>query len=222
MTQESESIGEAGLRFFGKMSASISHEIKNVLAIINEIGGLLEDLALMAGRGRPVAPERLETVGTKLQQQVQRADRIVKTMNAFSHSVDEKSQAVDLNDVVALVIALAGRFAAMRGLSLVPGARGEAVAVTTAPFHLMHLVWLCLSHGMDAAGESRTVTVTATKSRTGGEIRFAPLQGLAETSAEAFPGAAGQALLAALGAEIVSAPAELVLVVPAGRGAPPL
>ena len=31
-------IGGEGLQFFGKMSASISHEIKNVLAIINENG----------------------------------------------------------------------------------------------------------------------------------------------------------------------------------------
>ncbi|MEW6747824.1 MAG: sensor histidine kinase [Planctomycetota bacterium] len=214
MIQDSESIEEAGLRFFGKMSASISHEIKNVLAIINEIGGLLEDLAVLAGRGRPVAPDRLETVGAKLKQQVQRADRIVKTMNAFSHSVDEKSQAVDLNDIVALVLTLAGRLASMRGVTLAPGPRGQAVSVTTAPFHLMHLVWLCLSHSMDAAGESRTVTITVTKRGRRGEVRFAPLQGLAKTGAAAFPGVEAQALLAALGAEIVSAALELALVVP--------
>ena len=32
-----------GLQFFGKMTASISHEIKNVMAIINESAGLLDD-----------------------------------------------------------------------------------------------------------------------------------------------------------------------------------
>ena len=38
---------EAGLRFFGMMTASVSHEIKNVLAIINENAGLMSDLTQM-------------------------------------------------------------------------------------------------------------------------------------------------------------------------------
>ena len=37
-------VQDGGLFFFGKMSASISHELKNVLAIINENAGLAEDL----------------------------------------------------------------------------------------------------------------------------------------------------------------------------------
>ncbi len=40
-----------GLRFFGMINASISHEIKNVLAIISESAGLMEDLLLLAQKG---------------------------------------------------------------------------------------------------------------------------------------------------------------------------
>ncbi|NNG12708.1 MAG: sensor histidine kinase, partial [Halobacteria archaeon] len=36
------------LRYFGKVTASISHELKNVLAILNEHTGLLQDLTAMA------------------------------------------------------------------------------------------------------------------------------------------------------------------------------
>ena len=45
-----DSIGGSGLQFFGKVSASISHELKNVLAIINENAGLLEDPRAMLNR----------------------------------------------------------------------------------------------------------------------------------------------------------------------------
>jgi len=55
-----ETDAETGLQFFGKMTASISHEIKNVLAIINENAGLLEDLALMADGGAEIEPQRLK------------------------------------------------------------------------------------------------------------------------------------------------------------------
>ena len=36
MGVEPDIMAETGLQFFGRMSASISHEIKNVLAIVNE------------------------------------------------------------------------------------------------------------------------------------------------------------------------------------------
>ena len=51
-------IGEEGLRFFGTMTASISHELKNALSIINEGAGLLEDLAAMSARGMALDPAR--------------------------------------------------------------------------------------------------------------------------------------------------------------------
>ena len=36
------------LTFFGKVNASISHELKNILAIISETAGLLGDLVHLA------------------------------------------------------------------------------------------------------------------------------------------------------------------------------
>ena len=48
-----QSSAKPGLQFFGKVSASIAHEIKNVLAIINENAGLLEDLTFAARKERP-------------------------------------------------------------------------------------------------------------------------------------------------------------------------
>jgi len=47
---------ETALRFFGNISTSISHEIKNVLAIINENAGLLEDYNLHGRKGNPAQP----------------------------------------------------------------------------------------------------------------------------------------------------------------------
>ena len=51
MTSASDGIGRLQLRYFGQVSASISHELKNVLAILNENAGLLQDYAAMAEQG---------------------------------------------------------------------------------------------------------------------------------------------------------------------------
>jgi len=89
MADELGPLGWMGVRFFGRMSASISHEIKNVLAIINENAGLLDDFALMAEKGMPLDPRRLGKVAESLMKQVRRADAIVRNMNKFAHSVDD-------------------------------------------------------------------------------------------------------------------------------------
>ena len=63
-----------GLQFFGKMTASISHEIKNTLAIMNENAGLLEDLSILAERGRPLDLERVKRIAGQVTKQIHRAD----------------------------------------------------------------------------------------------------------------------------------------------------
>ena len=95
-----DGIGETGLQFYGKITASVSHEIKNVLAIINENAGLLEDLTLMTDRGQPIDPARLKTMAAVVQKQIGRADGILNNMNRFAHSIDKTVAEVDLNQII--------------------------------------------------------------------------------------------------------------------------
>jgi hypothetical protein len=53
MDNVKEWFGYDSLAFFGKVNASISHELKNVMAIISETTGLLGDLSEMARGGTP-------------------------------------------------------------------------------------------------------------------------------------------------------------------------
>ena len=62
MQLKDEPICEQGLRFFSATTASLSHELKNALAIIKENAGLLTDYMAMFEKGSPVAPDRLITV----------------------------------------------------------------------------------------------------------------------------------------------------------------
>ena len=109
MTDQWETIAREGFQFFGKMSASISHEIKNALAIINESAGLLEDFSLLAEKGRPIDPERLKLLARSVSKQVQRADGLVKKMNRFAHSADDAIRIFDLGEILDLVVSLVQR-----------------------------------------------------------------------------------------------------------------
>lgn len=182
MATDSDEVELAGIRFFGTMSASISHEIKNVLAVINENAGLLEDICFMADRGKPIDTVRLKRIAGDVKDQVRRADRIVTTMSRFAHSADELSTETDLGELTVLLGLLAMRFAAMRGVAIQTLAPSAPVVVTTFPFGLLNLLWTCLDCAMTAAGSSKTVELVAERTTEGGLVRFRRLERLSETS----------------------------------------
>ena len=187
MSAKVEIVTESGLQFFGKMTASISHEIKNVLAIINENAGLLEDLVLMADGGAEIEPQRLKNMSRAVMKQVGRADGIMKNMNRLAHSVDESIKIIDLNDLLELLVALSNRFASTRAVGIELKRNESPLKLRTAPFFLMNLLWLCLDFAMDAAGEDKIVELVPQNTETGIEIFFKRLGGLAGTPVKPFP-----------------------------------
>ena len=145
MQNDDDTADTLGLHFFGNMTASISHEIKNALAIINENGGLLGDLVLLMEKGRPLDPERLKTMSGNIRRQVQRADDIIRRLNRFAHSAHEPAANIDVREIFDFTTALAARLATMKGVSMTI-APGPPVQMEVRPFQLENLLWLCLKH----------------------------------------------------------------------------
>jgi len=202
MHSEFKRDAEAGLQFFGKMTASISHEIKNVLAIINENAGLLEDLALMADRGAAIESQRLMNMSQAVMKQVRRADAIVKNMNRLAHSADESIKTIDLNDLLELLVALSNRFASMRGIAVLPKPSEGPLKLRTSPFFFMNLLWLCLDFAMDSAGKDKIVELVAQKTEAAVQVFFKHLSGLGSDALKRFPAEPEKNLCDLLGAEL--------------------
>ncbi len=202
MRAKLEPVNETGLQFFGQMTASISHEIKNVLAIINENAGLLEDLALMADRGAAIETQRLKKMSMTVMKQVSRADAIVKNMNRLAHSVDDSVKTIDLNDILELLLALSNRFASTRGVAVQPKLKQDPVKLRTSPFLLMNLLWICLDFAMDVAGEDKIVELVTQKTEGGIEVFFKHLGDLSGDLLRPLPAELENGLCELLRAEL--------------------
>jgi C4-dicarboxylate-specific signal transduction histidine kinase len=200
-------IGLGGVQFFGKVAASISHEIKNVLAIINENAGLLEDICVMAERGKPIDPTRLKRLSGSVKDQIRRADCIMTVMNRFAHSVDEASVSIDVSEVAQLLVSLSARFVAMRGVVLQVAKPAGPVAITTFPFVLLNLLWLCLDYAMAVVGPGKTIELLAEKTGDGARFRFGRLEDMEGDAAPPFPSERETALGRAVQAQILRDPA---------------
>ncbi len=146
-------------QFVGSVCASISHEIKNCLAIINENAGLMGDLALMAGQGRPADPERQARIAASVQKQVARADQLVRNLNRFAHSGDIENRPPELAASIAFVQTLFERTATNSGHRLETGSIATAV-VACAPLVLLQLLWRLLLAGVERA-DGDVLTISA-------------------------------------------------------------
>jgi C4-dicarboxylate-specific signal transduction histidine kinase len=202
MNNQWDNIGGEGLQFFGKMSASISHEIKNVLAIINENTGLIEDYTLMAEKGAPFDAGKFRSLAEKVGVQIRRADAIVKNMNTFAHSIDDPAKSIDLSNFLEFAQTFFARFAVMRGIALESKPIESSFMITTSPFFLLNLIWFCLDFAMDAAGSGKAVGLSARKRDIGAQIGFTGLKALGEALTREFPGEKEKPLLELLKAEI--------------------
>jgi signal transduction histidine kinase len=171
MTGRKDTIGEKGLRFYSKISASMSHDIKNILAIINENAGLLEDYTLMVNQGVPLDPERLKPLAANIAKQVGRANQITTHMSRVAHSLDQSVSLIDLDETLQRFIELAGRLSQMRNVSMDIRKSSQPVEVETSPFFLMTLIWHLLDRAV-AAGEVRSITVAVEKRKDGAHIVF--------------------------------------------------
>ena len=171
---------EAGLRFFGMMTASVSHEIKNVLAIINENAGLMSDLTQMMMKSGAVDLDRINSLAGRFGAHVKRADEIIQHLNHFAHSIEEPLKNIDARESLELAVFLSRRFAAIRGISLELNLCETPLDITTNPFFLNHLIWLCIDYAMDVAGDKKTVIIHCENTSGKIDIYFSELTGITE------------------------------------------
>jgi hypothetical protein len=106
-------------RLFGKLTASATHEFQNVLAIIRESAGLMEDvLTLTPMENAEVLEQRLGMPLSTIKKQVARGVDLVSCLNGFAHSTDHARQKVDVQVLVKSLLSLSRRLSASTGVEL--------------------------------------------------------------------------------------------------------
>jgi hypothetical protein len=173
-------IAREEIRFFGDVSAGISHEINNRLAVINEKAGLLQDLAAMLVQGKDVDPVRFEEQSKKIVDQVALAREVVRDLNRFAHSADEELAEVEVAELLGLVAALYARKARTAEAELLVSAANEPVSVRTNPFMLESLIGRGFEVALARVGGAGTVYAAVENTNGGFTVAFSGLSCLTE------------------------------------------
>ena len=155
---------ENDLAFFGKITASVTHELNNVISIIDQTAGLLDDLVAGEERGIPIATERLSEMSATIQRQTQRGLKIIERLNRFAHSADTTAMPFDLDEVVGNLVELCRRPASLRRVLIEHTPAAGPIRIAGNPFALMQLVFGALQIAIVASPPDSTISlVTATE-----------------------------------------------------------
>ncbi len=201
-----QAIAQEEMRFFGSVSATISHEINNRIAVINEKAGLLTDLAVMMAQGKEIDVERFEVQSKKIVEQVRLAKETIRNLNRFAHSVDVQHIRIEAADLLEFVVALYSRKAEAAEGTLIISESPEPVIITSSPFFLEALIGRGIDVALSRIDEARTVVIGVEANREGLTVRFGGLAGLTEPIEFPEENQDVPALLECLGARYRSEP----------------
>jgi nitrogen fixation/metabolism regulation signal transduction histidine kinase len=188
---------EKNLAFFGVIAAGVSHEMRNVLSIVGEYAGLLDDLLAAAERGKPVDPEKLKRLSTKITRQVKKGTEAMERFSYFAHAADQQTASVDLNAVARNVVGLAERKARLVGCTLQSSLPDEPMETVTDPFSLQHAVFAGIRWMLESPARGQIVTIQVARKGANGVISIG--SGAAELDGAVEPAPDISTLMAQLG-----------------------
>ncbi len=153
------------IAFIGKVTASLSHEMKNILATINESLGLTGDLFTRADQGKIPDLTRLGQINIGMQEQIKRGVEIVKRLNRFAHSMDEQVAYHDLNDVVMLTGNISERSARLKGIDLEIKPADSPINIYSHPFKVEQIVFGCIEYLLNLPEKKSRITIVIQESK---------------------------------------------------------
>ncbi|MBI5252389.1 MAG: hypothetical protein HY912_23080 [Desulfomonile tiedjei] len=147
------------IEFIGTITASVTHELKNVLSIIKESAGLMEDLIALAPENSMPHKDKFVRSISRIADQVARGVELSSRLNSFAHTSDEPRARVDLNQAVEQAVFLSQRFARLRGAELKNTKSEKQHQVTTDPLGLQMLLFSSIGLLMAEAAPGAAITL---------------------------------------------------------------
>ncbi len=167
MDKTNNLITTEGLKFFGKVNASISHELKNILAIISETAGFLNDLADLAKKGKSLEISMIEECSDSIAEDIQRGFTTIKQMNQFAHSVDVPVKEIDLLEILQLTVKLSEFLSFSNSVKII-NSDHEIQPVLTCPFLLNNLLYQTLIFTYESTGSNGEIHIRLNSSKKNG------------------------------------------------------
>lgn len=185
--------------YMGRITAALTHEMRNVLATMRESGGLLEDMLLMNKEDFPKR-DVFERSLARISGQAKRGMGICAALSRLAHSPDAPVATIDVAEWLDYFVFVCGRFARLSNISLAHGVTPSGISFSTDPVRFQMILFNVMDALLAALPDASSVTLTGVKEPEGVVVRFVisgsempdlsvcPLIGQAEESLTAMGG----------------------------------
>ncbi len=147
--------------FMGKITAGATHEMKNVLAIIKESAGLMEDLLNVGQEDSFPIREKFLKILSGIGDQVTRGVNLTNALNGFAHNPDQSITTVDINRLIVELIFLCQRFALSKKLTLKNVAPEQPLQYNCDPVEFQMTIYRGIDLLLNMADPGTIITIRA-------------------------------------------------------------
>jgi C4-dicarboxylate-specific signal transduction histidine kinase len=166
--------------FVAEVTSGTTHEIRNILAIVKESAGLMEDLIHAFNRRGSLDQDKLMRSIGRIDAQVARGTELLSNLNRFAHSLDHVQDAIDVAQEIQQVASLCQFRARGRRhlLQVQPGDQNLTVLVN--PFRFQMSLFAAVGCCLEQLPEGSTVLIRTDRKDDRPTVEFTG-QGGAET-----------------------------------------
>ena len=156
-----ESQNDKTLAFFGKMTANLTHEVKNILAIIQESAGLMEDICALSPMADKAYQDKFASALRSIKTQLQRGMELTTRFNRFAHLPDHSRSEIELAEAVAQIRSLAERFARLKYIELTTDSpQDSGIRMATRPTRFYMALFFAIESCLAVLPAQSRITLT--------------------------------------------------------------
>ena len=162
------------LSFVGVLTAGVTHELKNHLAIIKEASGLANDLLHAGGKGpEEEMRQKYADIFRTIDERISMAAEMLSFLNGFSHRMDAPRSFFDLARLIDELIALMQRMARQRNLKLTTSIPEAMPSLFSDPSLLQFALFTILAEKMRLLAAGGEIVLEAREKEGAFEIGIA-------------------------------------------------
>ena len=148
------------IQFVEKILASFTHEMQNVMAIIEESGALTEDILTINKLTRLRHADKLDSALENIQDQVMRGRNMMLMLNSFAHAPSDYPEYCDLPRFARQICTLGERMVHLRDCSLNLNLDSPPLFVRGNALSIMKCVYMGLALLLEGASSGDIITVS--------------------------------------------------------------